>query len=208
MKTLVCLGMTIVCLTGCEPPTKPTSPSMKASANPPMASSAAPAYSVTHPSWAPPSPSLSASVEIPPATPCPPEAPQPEGALAWVSGCKIQMREKIHFEIDKERIKLQSFPVLDAVGDILVQNPDFQIEIQGHLGSSEHQSYGRDLSKVRARSVRDYLVKKGIEASRIESKGYGASMPIADSKTEEGRALNRRIEFVIWKWRGGSNRVM
>jgi outer membrane protein OmpA-like peptidoglycan-associated protein len=174
-----------------------------------MASSAAPAYSVTHPSWAPPSPSHSASAAIPPATPCPPEAPQPEGALAWVSGCKILIRDKIVFETNKERVKPQSFPVLDAVGDILSQNSDFQIEVQGHLGAREQESYGRDLSKSRARSIHDYLIKmKGIEPSRIEAKGYGGSMPLADSKTEEGRAINRRIEFVIWKWRGGSNRVM
>lgn len=211
MRTLVCLGITIACLAGCEPPAKPTSPPMAASAttNPEPAKSARAAHSATHPSWVPSSPNPSALVAIPPATPCPPEAPQPEGALAWVSGCKILIKEKIVFETNKERIKPQSFPVLDAVGDILAQTPDFQIEIQGHLGTREQESYGRDLSKTRAKSVHDYLIKmKGIDPKRIESKGYGASMPLADSKTEEGRSINRRIEFVIWKWRGGTNRVM
>jgi len=118
------------------------------------------------------------------------------------------MREKIYFQTDKDKIQPRSFSLLDAVGDILVQNPDFQIEIQGHLGSPEHQSYGRNLSQMRAKSVGDYLVKmKGIDPKRLEAKGYGASVPIADSRTEEGRTVNRRIEIVIWKWRGGTNRV-
>jgi OmpA-OmpF porin, OOP family len=118
------------------------------------------------------------------------------------------MRERIFFEINKDHIKRQSFPVLDAVGDILAQNVDYYIEIQGHLGTPEQQSYGRDLSKLRAQSVHDYLIKmKGIDPVRIEAKGYGASVPIADYRTEEGRTVNRRIEIVIWKWRGGTNRV-
>ena len=57
--------------------------------------------------------------------------------------------------------------------------------------------YNKKLSDTRAKTAYDYLVKKGINASRLEYKGYGAEQPIADNKTDEGRALNRRTEFLI-----------
>lgn len=118
------------------------------------------------------------------------------------------MAEKIVFETEKSKIKPQSFAILDAVGDILAQQPDLHLEIQGHLGEPERHAYGRNLSRDRAKSVSKYLIeKKGIDPKRLEAKGYGAEVPIADWKTEEGRAKNRRIELVIWKWRGGTNRV-
>ena len=151
----------------------------------------------------------SASAASPNPTPCPPEASQPAGALAWVNGCKILIAEKIVFAIDKSTIKPQSFAILEAVGDILAQNPDMHLEIQGHLGEPEPYPMGRNLSRDRAESVRKYFIaKKGIHPMRLEAKGYGATVPLADSKTEEGRTKNRRIEFVIWKWRGGMNRVI
>lgn len=143
-----------------------------------------------------------------PPTPCPPEVPAPTGVPAWVSGCKILLAEKINFDIEKDRIKPQSFPVLEAIGDVLVANPDLFVEIQGHSGG-QRQAYGRKLSDDRAKSVLKYLVaQKGIDANRLEAKGYEDSVPIADGRTEEGRLQNRRIDFVIWKWRGGTTRVM
>jgi outer membrane protein OmpA-like peptidoglycan-associated protein len=209
MRSAVCLGFTIgFFIFGCEPPAKPTAPPTNAPARAIVSAAPAPAPSAGRLAWEATPPAPSAMPVIPSATPCPPEAPQPAGAMAWVNGCKILTREKIYFDIDKDRIRPQSFPVIDAIGDILVQNPDFHIEVQGHLGSSEHQSYGRNLSQLRAKAVMRYLVeKKGIDAARLEAKGYGATVPLADPKTEEGRSLNRRIEIVIYKWRGGTNRV-
>ena len=143
------------------------------------------------------------------ATPCPPEVPAPTGVLAWVSGCKILLSEKIFFDIEKATIKPQSFPVLEAIGDVLLANPDLFLEIQGHLGERRQHEYSRKLSDDRAKSVFKYLVaKKGIAPERLEARGYEDSVPIADWKTEEGRLQNRRMEFVIYKWRGGTSRVM
>lgn len=119
------------------------------------------------------------------------------------------MAEKIFFEIDKDRIKPQSFPLLEAVGDVLAKNPDLEIEIQGHSGALHREAYGRRLSQNRAESVMKFLIaKKGIEPIRLQAKGYENSVPIADSRTEEGRAQNRRMELVIIKWRAGSTRPM
>lgn len=119
------------------------------------------------------------------------------------------MAERIFFETEKSKIKPQSFAILEAVGEILVQQPDIRLEIQGHLGQREAYPHSRNLSRDRAESVRKYFIaKKGIDPKRLEAKGYGAEVPLADWKTEEGRAKNRRIELVIWKWRGGTNRVM
>jgi len=126
-----------------------------------------------------------------------------------VSGCNILLSEKIVFDIDKANIKPQSFPVLEAIGDVLTANPDLFVEIQGHLGERNQHAYGRKLTQNRADAVLKYLVaKKGIEPNRLEAKGYEDSKPIADWRTEAGRLQNRRMEFVIYKWRGGTSRVM
>jgi OOP family OmpA-OmpF porin len=72
-----------------------------------------------------------------------------------------------------------------------------RIEIQAHTDSMGDTAYNQSLSEKRAESVRDYMVDKGIAADRMEAKGYGESQPIADNKTREGRAKNRRVELKI-----------
>lgn len=213
-KSGICLGIALAWfVVACEPPAKPTNPTSGTSSGPkivvsaPSATGSAIAPSPMTSVLAQPLPS--ASSENPNPTPCPPEAPAPAGALAWVSGCQILIAQKIVFAIDKSIIRPESFPIIEAIGDILQNNPDFMLEIRGHLGAPEPYVRARNLARDRAESVEKYLIsKKGIDPRRLEAKGYGADVPIADSKTEEGRAKNRRIEFVIWKWRGGMSRVM
>jgi outer membrane protein OmpA-like peptidoglycan-associated protein len=119
------------------------------------------------------------------------------------------MAGKIVFDFNKSTIRPQSYALLDAIGDVLAADTDLFVEIQGHLGEPQRDAYGRRPSQDRAQSVRQYLIqKKGITQERLEAKGYGSDMPIADWKTDEGRAQNRRIDFVIWKWRGGTSRLM
>jgi len=79
---------------------------------------------------------------------------------------------------------------------ILKDNPDVSIHIEGHTDSIGTEEYNLQLSRKRAESVRNYLVSKGISPERITIFGFGASMPIATNQTEEGRALNRRVE--VW----------
>jgi OOP family OmpA-OmpF porin len=118
-------------------------------------------------------------------------------ALAIVTDKEIKIMQQIHFEFDKDKIKPESFPILDAVSDILVQNPKIRLEIQGHTDSRGSAVYNKKLSDRRAASVLKYLVAKGIDAGRLTSFGYGLERPIADNKTDQGRALNRRVQFVL-----------
>ncbi|MEZ4704037.1 MAG: OmpA family protein [Bdellovibrionota bacterium] len=70
--------------------------------------------------------------------------------------------------------------------------------VEGHTDSVGPEKYNQQLSESRALSVKNYLIQKGIQANRIQIKGYGESKPRASNNTEDGRALNRRIEFNIW----------
>ncbi len=211
---IVCLGFTIALMvSACEPPAKVAVPTQTSSVNvkSPAKSSVVPsamaspkASAMTVAATAP-----SVSATMTPPTPCPPEVPVPTGVLAWVSGCRILLNDKIYFDTDKDKLKPQSFPLLDAIGDVLAANPDVFVEIQGHLGQRNQHAYGRKLTQNRAEAVQKYLVaKKGIASDRLEARGYEDSVPIADWRTEAGRLQNRRIDFVIWKWRGGTTRIM
>ncbi len=72
-----------------------------------------------------------------------------------------------------------------------------EIEIIGHTDSIGNADYNMTLSMQRAKSVRDYLIKNGIESKRLESKAMGQSLPVAPNNTEQGRAKNRRTEIKI-----------
>lgn len=117
-------------------------------------------------------------------------------ALAIVTATEIKILQQIHFEFDKDKIKPESFPILDAVADILQANPNVRVEIQGHTDNKGAAAYNKKLSDRRAASVLKYLVAKGVAADRLTSFGYGLERPIADNKTDQGRALNRRVQFV------------
>jgi outer membrane protein OmpA-like peptidoglycan-associated protein len=80
---------------------------------------------------------------------------------------------------------------------LLNKNPKLTIEISGHTDNQGSKTYNQNLSQNRSKSVYDYLVNKGISASRLTYKGYGDTMPISENNTEEGRALNRRTEFKV-----------
>lgn len=103
----------------------------------------------------------------------------------------------VNFEFDSARLTEGSYPLLYGAVQHLTQHPDINIEIQGHTDYIGSESYNEELSEKRAATVRDYLVSKGIDSSRLTIKGYGESVPIADNSIPEGRALNRRIEFKV-----------
>lgn len=87
---------------------------------------------------------------------------------------------------------------LNNVADALTkQDPTSKIVVEGHTDSQGTESYNLDLSQSRAQAVRDYLVTRGIAADRISSQGFGATRPIADNKSAEGRANNRRVEIIV-----------
>ncbi len=103
--------------------------------------------------------------------------------------------EDIRFDTNRSDIKPGSFSILDEIVTVLKANPEMKAEIQGHTDSKGSNAYNINLSEKRARAVVAYLIEKGISPSRLSSKGYGPSRPIASNDTAEGRAQNRRVEL-------------
>lgn len=102
----------------------------------------------------------------------------------------------VFFDFDKTELKPESFVELDKLVSYLQQNT-IRIEVGGHTDNQGSDEYNDRLSENRAKAVYDYLVQKGIPANRLQYKGYGMRVPVADNATEEGRSANRRTEFKI-----------
>ena len=103
----------------------------------------------------------------------------------------------IEFETGKSTIKPKSYPLLNQIADIFIENKNYIIEVQGHTDSTGKYDFNMKLSDDRANTVRDYLIGKGVPFERMTAKGYGPDVPIADNKTAAGRQKNRRVEFNI-----------
>ena len=103
----------------------------------------------------------------------------------------------IFFDLNKSDLQRSSYPELDRVVHLMQSNPNMEVEIAGYTDSQGSDSYNIDLSRRRANTVRDYLLRKGISDSRITAKGYGKADPISSNDNEDGRAENRRVEFVV-----------
>lgn len=106
----------------------------------------------------------------------------------------------IYFDFAKAVLQPKSYPELNRLVDVLNSKPDITIEIAGHTDNVSSELTNQRLSERRAAAVREFLISKGIDAKRIKAIGYGELKPIAPNDTEEnGRALNRRVEFKIIK---------
>jgi len=103
----------------------------------------------------------------------------------------------IYFETDSFRILPASEPELERLTAFLKTNPNLKVEIQGHTDNTGSAERNQLLSEERAKSVVDYLVRKGIQSARLHFKGYGENVPVADNETEQGRTLNRRTTVLI-----------
>jgi OOP family OmpA-OmpF porin len=156
----------------------------------------------------------------PPAEPPPPPPPPPNpdldgdgvlnehdkcpntrpGAVVDLDGCEVEAvieLEGVHFDFDKATLKPEAKVILNEAAALLNQHERVVIEVAGHTDSMGSDAYNQGLSERRANSVRDYLVEKGVRASRLTAKGYGESMPVASNDTKEGRAENRRVELIV-----------
>jgi outer membrane protein OmpA-like peptidoglycan-associated protein len=102
----------------------------------------------------------------------------------------------INFDYNKATIKPESMGTLNSIVQILKDNPDLKFEVGGHTDSDGDDAYNLKLSQQRADAVKDQLVKMGIAVARLTSKGYGETKPLAPNTTPEGKANNRRVEFV------------
>ncbi len=105
----------------------------------------------------------------------------------------------VFFDFDKWDLRSESFVELDRVVKLLTENPAIEIEMSAHTDSRGSDEYNFKLSDNRARSVMEYILSKGIATSRITSRGYGEIKPVETNETDEGRQLNRRVEFTIVK---------
>ncbi len=108
---------------------------------------------------------------------------------------KSVVLEGVNFKSNRSTLLPESEKVLDNVAEILLANPDVNVEVGGHSDSDGNDNYNMKLSDGRANAVRNYLIKKGVPASRLTARGYGETMPIADNTTPEGKAKNRRVEL-------------
>jgi outer membrane protein OmpA-like peptidoglycan-associated protein len=120
----------------------------------------------------------------------------PTSGLVIVTDCEVKITQQIHFEYNKAKIRPESFPVLDAVSDVLRKTPTILIEVQGHTDNKGGSVYNKRLSEQRATSVRQYLVQQGVESVRLASHGYGFDRPLVPNDSDQNRALNRRVQFV------------
>lgn len=174
----------------------------KVAAAPAPAPVAAPAPA---PAAAPPPP------PAPPAAPPPPPADDdkdgvsnaadrcprtPAGDKVDSVGCGLNLALEVQFETNSATIKPDSTGELDAFVQFMKDVPSVKGELQGHTDSVGKDAYNLNLSQRRAESVKAYIVAKGVDASRIEAKGYGETKPVADNATVEGKAANRRVVFV------------
>jgi len=103
----------------------------------------------------------------------------------------------IFFEFGKATLKQESYPELNRLIKLLTDNPTINIEIAGHTDNVGSDTDNLELSKNRAASVVEYLTKNGIKSNRLTSQGFGETKPVATNDTEEGRQLNRRVEFMV-----------
>lgn len=102
----------------------------------------------------------------------------------------------ITFDIGKATIKEQSLPEINRILKLMNENPELSFEVQGHTDNTGNATLNQALSEQRAAAIVAKLVEMGISPSRLTAKGFGQSSPIADNSTDEGRAKNRRVEFV------------
>jgi OOP family OmpA-OmpF porin len=102
----------------------------------------------------------------------------------------------INFDVNKATLKPESMGTLNGIVQIMKENPDVKFEVGGHTDSDGGDAINLPLSQQRADSVRGQLVSMGISPDRLTAKGFGAGKPISDNKTLEGKANNRRVEFV------------
>lgn len=136
-----------------------------------------------------------------------PDQPETRNGFQDADGCPDELPKEvakfsgvvkgIQFDFAKATIRPESNKLLDEAVKVLGQYPELRIAISGHTDNVGDAQKNIELSQARAQSVKDYLVRKGVDTSRIETRGAGAGEPVADNATDQGRQQNRRIEFKL-----------
>jgi OOP family OmpA-OmpF porin len=131
----------------------------------------------------------------PPPPPAPPPRPVAPAPAPAPDTCGRIVLRGVNFAFDKSDIDAASAVVLDAAAEQLQECPNVAVRVEGHTDWIGTDAYNQGLSERRAEAVRSHLVSRGVSASRLTAVGYGESQPIASNETDEGRALNRRVEL-------------
>jgi outer membrane protein OmpA-like peptidoglycan-associated protein len=133
----------------------------------------------------------------------PPPAPAPEVAAAPPPPVPAPAPKRrivlrgVHFDFDKTEIRSDAAPILDTAAQTLQEESEITVSVEGHTDAVGGEEYNQGLSVRRAKAVRDYLVEKGVDASRMSVEGFGESRPVASNDTADGRAQNRRVELRV-----------
>ncbi len=130
----------------------------------------------------------------------------PEGLAVDAVGCtkaaQVIILEGVNFKTNSAELELNAKTILNKTAESLNLAPGLRVEIGGHTDWVGPAAYNKRLSNKRAESVKSYLISRGVSSSNLETQGYGESTPVADNKTADGRARNRRVEL---KTLGGDN---
>lgn len=110
----------------------------------------------------------------------------------------VRVELDVKFDFDKAQVKPESMGDIQSLADFMKQYPQTTTVVEGHTDSVGTDAYNQKLSERRATAVRDVLVNQyGVGGTRVNAVGYGESRPVADNATEEGRAINRRVEAEV-----------
>jgi OOP family OmpA-OmpF porin len=132
-----------------------------------------------------------ATPPAPPPPPPPPPAPPPPPVAQ-----RIVLRG-VNFDFNKANIRPDAAGILREAATILKDNSSVTVSVEGHTDAIGSDAYNQKLSQRRAEAVKQFLVKEGIPASRLTTRGFGKSQPVASNDTEDGRAQNRRVELKV-----------
>ncbi|MBK06494.1 MAG: hypothetical protein CL920_16620 [Deltaproteobacteria bacterium] len=123
----------------------------------------------------------------------------PKKVMVIVTKKKIRILKKVYFRSGSSRILRRSYALLRQVALVFKSRPAMKVRVEGHTDNRGSRRFNTRLSGRRARSVMKFLVRQGVDKSRLEFKGYGFERPIASNRSRRGRRLNRRVEFTILK---------
>ncbi len=124
--------------------------------------------------------------------------PKKDRQLVVITKDKLEIKDRVYFGNGNARLQARSFKLLKQVAKVLKDKPHVEkVVIEGHTDDKGNDRRNLKLSQDRADTVRSYLIKQGVEGSRLETKGFGGTKPIDTNKTNAGRANNRRVEFTV-----------